>query len=52
VPALVAAGHAVVATTRSRAKIEGLRVLGSDAVVLDGLDAVASARQSVVPHRT
>ena len=41
VPALVAAGHAVVATTRSRAKIEGLRVLGSDAVVLDGLDAVA-----------
>jgi len=31
----------VVATTRSRAKIEGLRVLGSDAVVLDGLDAVA-----------
>ena len=41
VPALVAAGHAVVATTRSRAKIEGLRVPGSDAVVLDGLDAVA-----------
>ena len=41
VPALVAAGHAVVAATRSQAKIEGLRALGSDAVVLDGLDAVA-----------
>ena len=41
VPQLVAAGHVVLATTRSQAKIAGLRVLGADAVVLDGLDAVA-----------
>ena len=38
---LVAAGHVVLATTRSQAKIAGLRLLGADAVVLDGLDAVA-----------
>ena len=41
VPQLVAAGHVVVATTRSQAKIDGLRALGAEPVVLDGLDAVA-----------
>jgi hypothetical protein len=30
-----------VATTRSQARIEGLRALGAEPVVLDGLDAVA-----------
>ena len=49
---LVAAGHVVLATTRSQAKIERLRTLGADAVVLDGLDAAPSARPSVAPNRT
>jgi nucleoside-diphosphate-sugar epimerase len=41
VPQLVAAGHVVVATTCSQAKIDALRALGAEAVVLDGLDGVA-----------
>jgi nucleoside-diphosphate-sugar epimerase len=41
VPRLVAAGHQVVATTRSPAKADRLRVLGAEPAVLDGLDAMA-----------
>jgi nucleoside-diphosphate-sugar epimerase len=41
VPQLVAAGHAVVATTRTPTKVRELRALGAEGVVLDGLDAVA-----------
>ncbi|MEP7023965.1 MAG: NAD(P)H-binding protein, partial [Actinomycetota bacterium] len=41
VPRLVAAGHHVVATTRSPAKMGQLRALGADPVIMDGLDAVA-----------
>jgi nucleoside-diphosphate-sugar epimerase len=41
VPQLVAAGHDVAATTRTPAKVELLRGLGAEAVVLDGLDAAA-----------
>jgi 2-alkyl-3-oxoalkanoate reductase len=41
VPRLVAAGHQVVATTRSPGKAEGLRALGAEPAVVDGLDAMA-----------
>jgi nucleoside-diphosphate-sugar epimerase len=41
VPQLVAAGHGVVATTRTPDKADRLRRLGAEPVVLDGLDAIA-----------
>jgi nucleoside-diphosphate-sugar epimerase len=41
VPQLVARGHHVTATTRSPDKLEQLRSLGAQAVVVDGLDAAA-----------
>ena len=41
VPQLIAHGHQVIATTRSAAKVEALRALGAEAVVVDGLDALA-----------
>ncbi|HEY8473206.1 MAG TPA: NAD(P)-dependent oxidoreductase [Natronosporangium sp.] len=41
VPQLVARGHQVVATTRSPGKVERLRELGAEPVVVDGLDAAA-----------
>ncbi|NUP10797.1 MAG: NAD(P)-dependent oxidoreductase [Polyangiaceae bacterium] len=40
-PQLIARGHQVTAMTRSQAKVEPLRALGAEAVVVDGLDAVA-----------
>jgi 2-alkyl-3-oxoalkanoate reductase len=57
VPALVAAGHDVVGTTRDAAKSEKVRALGAEPVVLDALDrdavraAVAEARPDVVIHQ-
>ena len=57
VPQLVARGHQVTATTTSTAKLELLRGLGADAVVLDGLDAaavgetVAMARPDVIVNQ-
>jgi nucleoside-diphosphate-sugar epimerase len=44
VPRLVAAGHEVVATSRSSAKAPRLRDLGAEPVVADGLDAAAMTR--------
>src|SRR4051812_34219896 len=41
VPQLVAAGHSVVATTRTRSKLDLLAGLGAEPVVVDGLDAAA-----------
>ncbi|HEY5357908.1 MAG TPA: NAD(P)-dependent oxidoreductase [Streptosporangiaceae bacterium] len=41
VPALVAAGHQVIGTTRSPAKVDRLRSAGAQPVVVDGLDALA-----------
>ncbi len=41
VPQLVAAGHQVSATTRSPAKVAGLRAAGAQPLVLDGLDGAA-----------
>src|SRR5262245_35024307 len=41
IPQLVARGHQVTASTRGRAKLDDLRVLGADPVIVDGLDAVA-----------
>lgn len=41
VPRLVAAGHEVVATTRSPGKTGRLRALGAEPVIVDGLDAMA-----------
>jgi nucleoside-diphosphate-sugar epimerase len=41
IPQLVASGHRVTASTRSPAKLEDLRALGADPVVVDGLDAAA-----------
>src|SRR5215207_5430922 len=39
-PQLVARGHKVTATTTSQDKLDGLRALGAEPVVVDGLDAV------------
>jgi nucleoside-diphosphate-sugar epimerase len=41
VPRLVARGHQVTATTRGRHKVDQVRALGAEPVVVDGLDAVA-----------
>jgi len=41
VPELVARGHQVTATTRSAGKLELLRSMGAEPVVVDGLDAAA-----------
>ena len=57
VPALVAAGHSVIGTTRSAAKTDFVRLLGAEPVVADGLDAdgmraaVIAARPDVVIHQ-
>src|SRR6478609_6077811 len=41
VPQLVACGHQVVASTTRAEKLPGLRALGAEAVVMDGLDAAS-----------
>lgn len=57
VPALHAAGHDVVGTTRGAAKADELRAAGAEPVVLDALDpaavheAVTAARPDVVMHQ-
>jgi nucleoside-diphosphate-sugar epimerase len=57
VPQLVDRGHNVVATARSPEKLDALRALGADGVVMDGLDAasvgeaVARAEPEVVIHQ-
>jgi nucleoside-diphosphate-sugar epimerase len=57
VPQLLAAGHEVVATTRSEAKVPMLWNLGARPVVVDGLDAagigdaIARAEPEVVIHQ-
>jgi len=57
VPPLVAAGHRVVATTRTPAKLKRLRGAGAEAVLMDGLDrdavmkAVVAARPDAVVHQ-
>ncbi|MGW6376081.1 NAD-dependent epimerase/dehydratase family protein [Rhodococcus sp. NPDC055112] len=57
VPALRDAGHTVVATTRREDRIDGLRRLGADGVVVDVFDpaaltaAVADAGPDVVIHQ-
>jgi len=57
VPQLAARGHQVTATTRSAAKVELLRGLGADAVIVDGLDgaavgeAVARAEPDAIVHQ-
>ncbi len=56
VPALVAVGHQVTATTRKPDNQDSLRALGAEPVVVDGLDAdavreaVAKAEPEVVIH--
>jgi 2-alkyl-3-oxoalkanoate reductase len=56
VPQLIAAGDQVSATTRSPAKVAGLRAAGADAFVVDGLDptavgdAVAKAEPETIVH--
>jgi len=55
-PRLVAAGHLVVGTTRTAAKVPLIRQLGGEALVADGLDvdaiqrAVQSARPDAIVH--
>ncbi|WP_342360520.1 NAD(P)-dependent oxidoreductase [Terrarubrum flagellatum] len=57
VPALIRAGHTVVATTRASDKIEMLQTMGAEPVVLDALDrdttasAVAAARPDAIIHQ-
>jgi nucleoside-diphosphate-sugar epimerase len=57
VPQLIGRGHDVVATTRSAEKIAGVRALGAEPVVMDGLDAgsvgeaVARAEPEVIVHQ-
>jgi len=50
VPLLVSAGHVVIGTTRSENKLEQLRHLGAEPVVLDGLDGGAVMRAVRVAH--
>jgi nucleoside-diphosphate-sugar epimerase len=56
IPALVQAGHQVTATSRSQARLAGLRAAGAELALLDGLDAqaagevVARAEPEVVIH--
>ncbi|GIF74982.1 NAD-dependent epimerase/dehydratase family protein [Asanoa siamensis] len=57
VPGLVEAGHQVTATTRKADKLRGLREVGAEAVVVDGLDrdgvlaAVRAAEPEVIVHQ-
>ena len=57
VPQLVSRGHQVTATTTSAAKLALLEQLGTEAVVMDGLDAVsvgeavAAARPDAIVHQ-
>ncbi len=57
VPQLVARGHEVVATTTDPGRLDVLRSMGADAVVMDGLDAssvgeaVATAAPDVIVHQ-
>jgi 2-alkyl-3-oxoalkanoate reductase len=57
VPLLVDAGHEVVGSTRTPAKVDGLRLAGATPVVLDGRDgdavrrAVLEAEPEVVVHQ-
>ena len=56
-PLLVKAGHDVVGTTRSTAKVDALARAGAEPVVMDGLDkksvskAVTAAHPDVVIHQ-
>jgi nucleoside-diphosphate-sugar epimerase len=56
-PALVAAGHTVLGSTRSAGKADGLRAAGAEPVVMDPLDraavlaAVSGAKPDVVIHQ-
>ena len=57
VPLLVAGGHRVVATTRTPDKLNNLRSMGAEPVLMDGLDreevikAVTSSRPDVIVHQ-
>lgn len=57
IPQLVAHGHEVFASTRSREKLDELRALGAEALAMDGLDAgsvgetVARAEPEVIVHQ-
>jgi nucleoside-diphosphate-sugar epimerase len=57
IPLLVARGHQVTATTTSQNKLASLQQLGADAVIMDGLDAVAvgkavaASRPDVIVHQ-
>ena len=57
VPGLVAAGHEVIATTRTPGKVAQLREAGAEPVVVDGLDreaviaAVLAAAPEVIVHQ-
>jgi nucleoside-diphosphate-sugar epimerase len=57
IPALVAVGHEVTATTRASTKAQELRALGAEPVVADGLDrdamtkAVAAAMPDAIIHQ-
>ena len=56
VPGLIAAGHEVIASTRTPGKVVQLRAAGAEPVVVDGLDraaviaAVAAAKPEVIVH--
>jgi nucleoside-diphosphate-sugar epimerase len=57
IPKLVAAGHEIVATSRSSTNLVEIRAWGAEAVVMDGLDpasvqaAVTAARPEVIVHQ-
>jgi len=57
VPELIAAGHEVIATTRTPGKVARLRAAGAEPVVVDGLDreaviaAVRAAEPDVIVHQ-
>ena len=52
VAALVGRGHQVVASTRTQDKLERLRALGAEPVLLDGLDATAVGETVAVSAAT
>ena len=57
VPQLIAAGHAVVGTTRTAAKAEAIKRMGAEPAIADGLDAgairnvVIAAKPDVIIHQ-
>lgn len=57
VPALIAAGHSVIGTTRTAAKADAIKRMGAESAIVDGLDAsgvraaVLAAQPDIIIHQ-